>query len=184
MAPTFHEALPSSDALLSFDLLVIDADNGTVAAPRYAIAEIARPKIALVGSEAPSRLQWALSQEVTAHLQKPIRSQGLFSTIVFARERHAQLVGAESRAQGRRFVVSAQIALIRELAIDEASSFRCLRNLAMNTHKTIEQVSVELLADPELRTRPRLQAHLDFQAPGDGRSGPSGSAVAPLRARR
>jgi len=111
--------------------------------------------IALIGSEAPSHLNRILRHSISAHLMKPVRSVGILTALCVARQTfhtHGKLadeVGKLSeRLKHRRFVLAAQIRLMKEFGISETEAFAKLRNMAMERRATIEDVSVELLAEP------------------------------------
>jgi len=106
-----------------------------------------------VGSEAPSRLDWILSRDICAFLIKPVRSVGVLTALAVAcrefQRRQAldlRLARLEERLRARRFVVSAQLALMRDHGLSEADAFARLRRLAMERRTTIEHVSVGLAA--------------------------------------
>jgi AmiR/NasT family two-component response regulator len=111
------------------------------------------PLIALVGSEAPSRLEWILSLNISAFLIKPVRSVGVLTALAVASREfqlrkalRARIERLEERLQGRRFVVSAQLALMRDHGLSEADAFARLRRLAMEGRTTIEAISIGITA--------------------------------------
>ena len=110
--------------------------------------------VALVGSEVPSHLSRLLRLSVSAHIMKPVRSVGILSALTFARQSfrdHRELADQvdklEDRLRQRRFVFAAQLALMEELGISESAAFARLRGAAMERRTTIEEISVEFLAD-------------------------------------
>lgn len=150
---TCHDAFPPLDALQDAEAIFFDGD---VSLPSGKFPETAwpdAPLIALVGSEAPSRLEWILAQGISAYLIKPVRAVGVLTALeVACREFHlrrtlrAAIERLEERLQGRRFVFSAQLALMREHGLSETEAFAHLRRLAMEKRTTIETVSIDLLS--------------------------------------
>ena len=44
------------------------------------------PLVALIGSEAPGRIEWALSHKADAQLLKPVGNAGVYSALLIARQ--------------------------------------------------------------------------------------------------
>ncbi|TKI02921.1 ANTAR domain-containing response regulator [Martelella alba] len=143
-----------------YDSVIFDSDN------RALIKQLERhpwpslPKIALMGMETPSRVAWVIEQEVNGCLRKPVKSAGILSTIILARHhfsRQKELTEKinqhERRIQLRRFLLSAQLLLIKELDCSEKYAYELLRRLATEQRKTIEEFCVTLLSHPEAWTR-------------------------------
>lgn len=139
------------------DALIFDSDNpdlnGGDAFPWPAL-----PRIALLGNETPSRLQWVIALGIDGHMRKPVRYDGLLTAVSLALHnwQHRQLLEAsvqkmEERLKARRFVFSAQLLLMRHFTLDENSAYSRLRTLAMEQQKTVEQFSIELVSQPEIQ---------------------------------
>lgn len=60
------------------------------------------PLIALVGSETPGRLEWAIDQHPSSYLMKPIGSQGVFHALVTAFHAHGESLKTEAIIQELR----------------------------------------------------------------------------------
>lgn len=71
-------AWPEMADATAADLLFFDADMGFDGQFPWPEGMAPMPTIALIGSEAPGRLAWAIRQGADAHLLKPIGSGGVF----------------------------------------------------------------------------------------------------------
>jgi two-component system, response regulator / RNA-binding antiterminator len=154
-----HVADPSDapairGALNEAEIVVFDTDVAEAVALAWAGERIAVPLIAIVGLEAPGRLQRAFELEPSAVLYKPLRSTGIYSALFFAtneqRRRHelvrkVQLL--EERRRYRRFVTRAIVDLMRDRGIDDEEAFRLLRKESMRRRLTIEEYAVQLAAE-------------------------------------
>jgi len=141
---------PSPDE--GVDIVFFDADTGTMEGDGPG-SEIARPAVALIGSETPSRLQVMLTRGPSAYLMKPIRSTGVYASLAIATHQFAmlqamrcKLSAAEERLRSRRLLFSATLHIMKQAQIDEAEAFRRLRRAAMSRRRTLEAVSAEILA--------------------------------------
>ncbi|MFZ5782603.1 MAG: ANTAR domain-containing response regulator [Pseudomonadota bacterium] len=134
------------------DIVFFDADIGAMDGDGQG-ADIARPAIALIGSETPSRLQVMLARGPSAYLMKPIRSTGVYASLAIATHQFAmlqamrrKLAAAEEKVRSRQLLFSATLHIMKQAQIDEAEAFRRLRRAAMSQRRTIEAVSAEILA--------------------------------------
>ena len=132
-----------------FDLLFFDSDHD------LPIDDLKHdgPSIALVGSEAPSRLQWILDHKVASLIFKPVRSAGIYGSIVFAMNQHeerlsiaAQQDRFSSKIRYRKLVIFAVLKLMREQGCNEEEAFSGLRRQAMERRITIEMLCADMLA--------------------------------------
>ena len=73
-------------AALSADFVFFDADQCHDEMFPWRPGEAPMPMIALIGSEAPGRIEWALGQGADAHLLKPIGAGGVYSALLIARQ--------------------------------------------------------------------------------------------------
>lgn len=135
-----------------YDVMFFDADLGYDAIFAWSPEPPPIPIIAMMGSEAPGRIEWMLSQAPAAYLIKPIGSTGVFSALAIAfhtfetqrglKEAIADLSG---RVQSRAIVFKAILALMERFGIDEDEAYRLLRRESMNRRTTVEALS-ELVA--------------------------------------
>jgi AmiR/NasT family two-component response regulator len=84
-----HVADPSDapairGALNEAEIVVFDTDMAEAVALAWTGERITVPVIAIVGLEAPGRLQRAFELEPSAVLYKPLRSTGIYSALFFA----------------------------------------------------------------------------------------------------
>jgi AmiR/NasT family two-component response regulator len=106
------------------------------------------PLIALIGSEAPGRIEWALAQGSNAHLLKPIGSTGAYSALLiaahayqFGRNQAGDIRALEERLRQRPLVVRAILKLMQEERLDEANAWKRMRKMAMSLGMTIEETA-------------------------------------------
>ena len=136
------------------DVVFFDADDGHDGQFPWPAGLAPMPMLALVGSEAPGRIEWALSQGSTAHLLKPIGSTGVYSALLIAAHSH-RIVRAKSddirhledRLKHRPSVGSAVVKLMRQGERDEAAAMKTLRTIAMTWRMTIEEAAETICRD-------------------------------------
>lgn len=145
--------LPQTDHVDAFDIVLFDADMGHESQFGWAPGEAPMPTIALIGSEAPGRLAWAIAQGADAHLLKPVGSAGVFSAIVMAAAAHGRRQALtreadvlQARLARRECVAAATALLMLSENLDAGAAYRRLRLLAMDARRTIEDMSEQMLA--------------------------------------
>jgi two-component system, response regulator / RNA-binding antiterminator len=109
------------------------------------------PLVAVLASEAPGRVEWALDQGATACLLKPIGSTGAFNALavasrLFAERRQMRCATSEhsDRVRARPIVVRATIVVMSSLGVDENCAPALLRSAAMRERITVEALSVRI----------------------------------------
>jgi response regulator NasT len=144
------------------NVLLIDADMGYDSQFPWQPGAAPMPIIALIGSEAPGRVSWAMNQGADAHLLKPIGSAGLYSALVIARHSFAQrtaLAGEialmRMRLQNREALAEATALLMVRDNISSRAAFQKLRMQAMSERRAIELIAEELVAAVELERKQR-----------------------------
>ncbi len=88
---------PGAEALAA-DFLFFDADLGHDAQFPWEPGASPMPMIALIGSEAPGRIEWALGIGAHAQILKPVGDGGVYSALLIAQRRlrcAARTVGAD-----------------------------------------------------------------------------------------
>jgi AmiR/NasT family two-component response regulator len=113
------------------------------------------PLIALIGTEAPGRVEWALRQRADAHLVKPVGNAGIYSALLIARQKfeerkalYREIDSLRGQVAERRTVVQAVLRLT-ERGQTEAEAFALLRRLAMDGQTTLEAAAARLLGDSD-----------------------------------
>ncbi|HEV7252985.1 MAG TPA: ANTAR domain-containing protein [Mesorhizobium sp.] len=141
--------LPADAALADF--VFLDADRAADAQLPWPPGEAPMPVVALIGAEAPGRVEWALNQRADAHLVKPIGNAGVYSALLIARQRweerqalHREIAGLKAQLAERRTVVRAMLALSDE-GMSEAEAYSELRRQAMDARVTVEDAAARLL---------------------------------------
>jgi len=134
-----------------FDVLYFDGDNGHDDLFPWPKGAPTVPLIAMIGSEAPGRLEWVLSHNSSAHLIKPVQSSGVFSTLViaysnFERQRleACKLEALEHRIAQRPAVFRALLSIIDASGLDDEAAFGILRFGAMSRRQSIEDFCGQL----------------------------------------
>lgn len=139
-------------AALSADFVFFDADLGFDGQFPWQPGEAPMPMIALIGSEAPGRIEWALfTHRANAHLLKPVGTAGVYSSLLIARrnfEERKQLAASidslQARVAERHTIVRAVAALGKDG--DYEQGFARLRSLAMNWQINVEEAALRVMA--------------------------------------
>ncbi|SIR31873.1 Two-component response regulator, AmiR/NasT family, consists of REC and RNA-binding antiterminator (ANTAR) domains [Rhizobium sp. RU20A] len=142
------------EAHATADVVFFDADMGHDGQFPWPAGYAPMPMIALIGTEAPGRVQWALAQGSNAHLLKPIGSTGAYSALLIAR--HAwdmarsqadDIRALEDRLRQRPVVVRAVLKLIQSEGLDEAGAWKRMRRIAMDWSMSIEETAEAICRD-------------------------------------
>lgn len=136
------------------DVVFFDADMGHDGQFPWPPGHAPMPMIALIGSEAPGRIAWALAQGSNAHLLKPIGSTGAYSALLIASHAHEvarsqadDIRSLEVRLRQRPVIVKAVLKLIQQERLDEAGAWKRLRTIAMDWGMTIEETADAICRD-------------------------------------
>jgi AmiR/NasT family two-component response regulator len=162
-------------ATAGVDVVFFDSDLGFDELFAWEPGAAGVPLVAILGSEAPGRVEWTLAQEPSAYLMKPIGSTGVFSALSIAfhnfalkRNREEALQRMADRLQLRATVLRAALALIKRHGIGDEESLQVLRTEAMRRRLTLEAVSALVLEGlwigPEARPRKSLPRHAGKRA--------------------
>lgn len=134
--------------------LLFDGDADNVDRTLDADTGLRLPVLALIGSETPSNLARIARLSVSGYMMKPVRAFGVITALHFglqsfsARdELEKQVEALECRLKRRRFVVAAQLHLMRAHGLSEDEAFKWLRAAAMERRITIEAISIDLVAN-------------------------------------
>jgi len=141
------------------DVVFFDADMGHDQQFPWPSGFSPMPLIALIGSEAPGRIEWALAQGSNAHMLKPIGSTGAYSALLIAAHSygkarsHADDIRAlEDRLRQRPIVVRAVLQLMQRGYAGETAAFKRLRSISMDWGMTIEEAA-DAICKNDKRTR-------------------------------
>lgn len=149
-----REAWPDLPAeAFSADFIFYDADTGHDAQFPWAPGASPMPMIALIGSEAPGRLNWALTMGAHAQLLKPVSDKGVYAALLVARANYdrarasdALIADLEDRLSARQTVVQAVMIFVLR-GKSEAEAYELLRQTAMAWRVTIEIAAARLVAN-------------------------------------
>jgi AmiR/NasT family two-component response regulator len=141
----------SSGPLPAADVIFFDADLGYQGLFPWGRNEAPVPLIAMLASEAPGRIEWALDQGATACLLKPIGSTGAFNAIAVAsrlfaerRQMQGEIRELSERVRARSIVVRAVSLVMSGFAVDENGALTLLRQAAMRERITVEALAVRI----------------------------------------
>jgi len=138
------------------DVILVDADQGWADLLPWAGMDAPRPLVALLGSEAPGRIAWAMGQGAGAIIAKPMAPSAVYPALVMAlgihQERKAALQRTqhlEERIRLRPLVYAAVERLIAARKVDEERAYAILRHCAMQRRLTMEQIAASIVAGAE-----------------------------------
>lgn len=148
-----HEAWPElGPEALAADFIFFDADMGYDGQFPWAAGEAPMPMIAMIGSEAPGRIEWSLQIGAHAQLLKPITGSGAYSAVLIARDAFdrqralaAEIADLRRRLDERQIVVRAVI-LLATLGKSETEAYAQLRKMAMAWQISFEQAAHRVVA--------------------------------------
>lgn len=145
--------LTNAEAL---DLVFVDADQGWDELLPWSGDRPSCPVVALLGSEAPGRIAWALRQGAGAIIPKPVAASAVYPALVLAVSVHQERIEAErriahleERLRLRPIVHAAVTKLKAERRIDDERAYAILRDCAMRRRLTIEQIAASFLGGSE-----------------------------------
>jgi AmiR/NasT family two-component response regulator len=135
------------------DVVLVDADQGWDGLFPWAPGEAPMPLVALLQSEAPGRIAWAIGQGAGAVIAKPIAAGAVYPALVLAASVHAErraaaarLAGLEERLRLRPLVHGAVRVVQDARGLDEDGAYRLIRRTAMRRRIPLEQVAADILA--------------------------------------
>lgn len=135
------------------EVVLIDADQGWDGLLPWVNGLAPLPVVALLRSEAPGRVAWALDCGACAILSKPVVASAIYPALILAASAHRErtntatrLALLEERVRLRPLVHGAVKAIMETHRLDEDAAYRCLRIAAMGRRITMEQSAAEILA--------------------------------------
>lgn len=145
------------------DFLFFDVDTGFDDQFPWPPGHASLPMIALIGSEAPGRIEWSLACGAHAQLVKPIGDSGVYSALLIAgaafqaQARMARQIGdLQHRLGCRETVVRAVMALMAD-GLTETDAFARLRRLATDRRETVEAAAERIAQRPPFSDPARRQ---------------------------
>lgn len=139
------------------DYLFIDVDTAYDDQFPWEPGEAPLPTIALIGSEAPGRIEWLMNFGADAQILKPIGDNGVYSALLIARATFDARVGQAGeidslrRRLGQRQTVVQAVALLAARGKSETEAYEQLRGMAMAWRVSFEEAAARIVgtaADP------------------------------------
>ncbi len=134
------------------DYLFIDVDTAYDDQFPWDLGEAPLPTIALIGSEAPGRIEWLMNFGVDAQILKPIGHNGVYSALLISRAtfdaRLAQSGEIESlrRRLGQRQTVVQAVTILAARGKTEDQAYEQLRGMAMAWRVSFEEAADRIVA--------------------------------------
>lgn len=137
---------------LAADYIFFDADMSHDGMFPWEPGQPPIPMIALIGSEAPGRIEWSLKAGSHAQLLKPVGDNGAYSALLIARDAFdaqkalsAEIADLRRRLEERQTVVRA-VTLLAARGKSEAEAYAQLRQMAMAWRITFEDAAARIVA--------------------------------------
>lgn len=137
---------------IAADYVFFDADMGHAGMFPWPEGRAPMPMIALIGSEAPGRIEWSLKTGAHAQLLKPVGDNGVYSTLLIARDAfdaqkalYAEIADLKRRLDERQTVVRA-VTLLAARGKTEDQAYAQLRELAMAWRINFEEAAQRIVA--------------------------------------
>jgi len=138
------------------DVVFFDADLGYDGLFAWPASRAPIPLIAVMGSEAPGRIEWTLAQGPSAYLTKPIGSTGVFSALAIAfrtfekqQQLHKSLADLTRRVEARPVLFKAILVVMEGFGVDDAEAYQLLRTNSMKHRVSIEELSSLIVGSPD-----------------------------------
>lgn len=138
------------------DLVFVDADQGWDGLLPWKNGEAPVPVVALLGSEAPGRIAWAMEQGAGALISKPVVASAVYPALVMAGSVHverqavrARIAHLEERLKLRPIVHGAMRAVMLAQNVDEETAYGWIRDAAMRRRLAIEHVAAAIVTGQE-----------------------------------
>ncbi len=147
--------LPKDFQATGYNIVFFDVDMGHDSQFPWERGACSIPSVALIGSEAPGRVAWAIVRGADAHLLKPIGSGGIYSAMLIAshafeqrRQLSAEVEGLRHRLALREGLAAATALIMTTRNLSARQAYKALRLLAMSERVSIEEMAARLL-DPD-----------------------------------
>lgn len=137
---------------IAADYVFFDADMGHAGMFPWPEGRAPMPMIALIGSEAPGRVEWSLRTGAHAQLLKPVGDNGVYATLLIARDAfdaqkalYAEIADLKRRLDERQTVVRA-VTLLAARGKTEEQAYAQLREMAMAWRINFEEAAQRIVA--------------------------------------
>jgi response regulator NasT len=137
---------------LAADYIFFDADMGHDGMFPWEPGLPPIPMVALIGSEAPGRIEWSLKAGAHAQLLKPVGDNGAYSALLIARDAFdaqkalsAEIADLRRRLEERQTVVRA-VTLLAARGKTEVEAYAQLRQMAMAWRISFEDAAARIVA--------------------------------------
>jgi two-component system, response regulator / RNA-binding antiterminator len=134
-----------------YDVIFFDADLGYDGLFSWPPDLPPVPMVAMMGSEAPGRIEWAISRTPSAYLTKPIGSTGVFSALAIAfhtfntqRKLKTAIADLHRRAKARPVVIKAILAVMNQHGVSDTAAYQLLRTESMKQRMSIENLCAQI----------------------------------------
>ncbi|WP_275786264.1 ANTAR domain-containing response regulator [Pararhizobium gei] len=138
------------------DIILVDADQGWDGLLPWKGEVAPRPLVALLGSEAPGRIAWAMQQGAGAIIAKPLLVSAVYPALVMALGIHSERTAVlekvhhlEERVRLRPLVHAAVLQIMAARKVDEHDAYTTLRNCAMKRRLPMEQLAASIVGGAE-----------------------------------
>lgn len=143
-------------AVQSADYLFIDVDPAHEDQFPWLPGRAPMPTIALIGSEAPGRIEWLMNFGADAQILKPVGMAGVYSALLIARatfdaraEMSDQIDSLRRRLSQRQTVVRA-VALLAARGKTEDAAYDQLRQMAMAWRISFEEAAERIVENASM----------------------------------
>ena len=138
------------------DVVFFDADLGYDGLFAWPATHAPIPLIAVMGSEAPGRIEWTLAQGPSAYLIKPIGSTGVFSALAIAfhtfevqQRLHKTLTDLTRSVEARPILFKAILVIMKVFGVGDAEAYQMLRTVSMKQRVSIQELSSLIIGRPD-----------------------------------
>ncbi|TVP45311.1 MAG: ANTAR domain-containing protein [Halomonas sp.] len=156
-----------------FDLVFFDDEAGRqFGGVERLIDTVQAPAIALIGSDAPSSVNWVIERRVCGYLTKPLRKAGILASLIIAyhafnerNETELRLQRLEQQVRARQIVCTAAIEIVEGLDISVNDAFKLLRASSMSRRLSVEDLAA-MIVSGEMTIAALTAVHRPKQKPG------------------
>lgn len=135
------------------DYLFLDVDTAHDDQFPWPPGQAPMPTIALVGSEAPGRIEWLMNFGADAQILKPVGTGGVYSALLIARatfDARAEMadhIDSLRRRLSQRQTVVRAVALLAARGKSEDAAYNQLRGMAMAWRVSFEDAAERIVAN-------------------------------------